>query len=191
MPIRPLARIRTSSRPRGWLLPLAASALVCLACQPPDSGAGEAAPAKAGADDKQPAPEAKQPAPEAKQPAPAANDEFSAQPTPEAAPSPAPPWFDPNAFEHVAIVRQDQRASKLPTGQSSSMIVLELPAGTTAEQCIENARAKLGETISDLPASATMPQGYLELRGKTDTFEYTIVCGVAKDKPSMFLSYTQ
>jgi hypothetical protein len=73
------------------------------------------------------------------------------------------------------------------------MIVLELPAGTTPEQCIENFKAKLSEggASGEPPTSSVMPQGHLSLRGKTDTYAYTVVCGIAKDKPTMFLSYIQ
>ncbi|KIG15635.1 hypothetical protein DB30_05383 [Enhygromyxa salina] len=96
-----------------------------------------------------------------------------------------------NAFEHAKVVRQDERSNPLPTGQSATMIVLELTAGTTPEQCLEAAKAKLGESIPDLPATTTTPQGYLTLKGKTSTYEYTVVCGVAKDVPTMFLSVVQ
>jgi hypothetical protein len=109
----------------------------------------------------------------------------------EAAPGPAPDWFRPDAFEHVAIIRQDLTGARITTGQSSAMIVLELRATTTPEQCIEQARAKLAETVSDPPIASTMPQGHLSLRGKGNGYEYNIVCGLAKDKPTMFLSYTQ
>jgi hypothetical protein len=104
-------------------------------------------------------------------------------------PATAPPWFRPDAFEHAAVVREDVTGTRIATGQSSAMIVLELPATTTPEQCIERARAKLAETITEPPISSTMPQGHLSLRGKGDGYEYNIVCGIAKEKPTMFLSY--
>ena len=102
-----------------------------------------------------------------------------------------PPWFTPEAFTHEAIIRHDQRSNKLPTGQSSTMLVLELEADTTPEQCMDAARAKLRETIPDLPANTSTPQGYLNLQGKSGGYEYTVVCGVAKGTPTMFLSITQ
>ena len=102
-----------------------------------------------------------------------------------------PPWFTPEAFMHETIVRHDQRSNKLPTGQSSTMLVLELKADTTPEQCMHAARAKLGETITDLPGTTTTPQGYLNLQGKSGGYEYTVVCGLAKGTPTMFLSVTQ
>jgi hypothetical protein len=104
---------------------------------------------------------------------------------------PAPAWFRPDAFEHTAIIRQDLAGARVPSGQTSAMIVLELPAATTPEQCIEQFRSKLAETVKDPPIATTMPQGHLSLRGKGDNYEYTVVCGMAKDKPTMFLSYSQ
>jgi hypothetical protein len=117
--------------------------------------------------------------------------EGSVSEPPPAVPGPAPDWFRPEAFEHVAIIRQDLTGTRVTTGQSSAMIVLELPAATTPEQCIEQSKAKLAETIQEPPIASTMPQGHLSLRGSGDGYEYTIVCGVAKGKPTMFLSYTQ
>jgi hypothetical protein len=116
---------------------------------------------------------------------------FTEPPSAPTEPGPAPAWFRPDAFEHVAIIRQDLRGTQVPSGQSSAMIVLELPATTTPEQCIEQSRAKLAETVTEAPVASTMPQGHLSLRGAGDGYQYTIVCGIAKGKPTMFLSYTQ
>ena len=131
-------------------------------------------------------------APAADNAAPAGDDGFTpAPPEGPGEPQPPPPWFSADAFEHASILKQDERSNKLPTGQSATMIVLELPAGTTPEQCMDTAKAKLGETIPALPETTTTPQGYLSLGGKGPNYEFTIVCGVAKDKPTMFMSYIQ
>ena len=53
------------------------------------------------------------------------------------------------------------------------------------------ARAKLGETISALPANIESPQGYPMIKGTTETYEYSVVCGVAKGTPIMFLGLVQ
>lgn len=103
----------------------------------------------------------------------------------------APAWFSPEAFAHAKIIRHDQRSNKLPTGQSSRMLLLELAAETTPEQCIAQAQAKLRETISELPAPAPTPQGYLMIKGEEEGYEYSVVCGVAKGAPTLFLSIVQ
>lgn len=166
-----------------WSIVILALGLACQAApqSSPDKSGDKSAdkPADAKPPEVAPAPEAK-------------TDEVSEAPDPsQAAPNPAPSWFDPAAFEHAAIIKQDTTGTRVASGQLSAMIVLELPPGTTAEQCIETARQKLGESIAELPANTTTPQGYLQLQGKADNYEYAIVCGVAKDKPTMFLSYTQ
>ncbi|WP_181233491.1 hypothetical protein [Enhygromyxa salina] len=122
-------------------------------------------------------------------PEPEANDGFSS--LEPAAPGPLPAWFSVDAFEHAKVIRQDERSSPLPTGQSATMIVLELTAGTTPAQCLEAAKTKLGESISELPEPTTTPQGYLTIKGKTSEYEYTVVCGIAKATPTMFLSVVQ
>lgn len=102
-----------------------------------------------------------------------------------------PPWFSPEAFAHEQVIRQDGRSNKLPTGQFSRMILLELAAGTTPEQCIGRVEAKLGESMSELPEHSETPQGYLMLQGKFADYEYNVVCGMAKGAPTLFLSYVQ
>lgn len=169
---------------RTWSIPIHASIWLCLtACQSQDSS--KAAPSKVDA-----AP-ASAPTEPAAQPATPTLPEQGFSEPPAKEPGPAPVWFSPNAFEHVAIIRQDLAGSRVPSGQTSAMIVLELPAATTPEQCIEQARAKIAETVKDPPTESTMPQGHLSLRGSGDDYEYTVVCGMAKDKPTMFLSYSQ
>jgi hypothetical protein len=161
-----------------------ASGLLLLACPSADTKLApsktEAAATKPGASEPAASKPVEPPLPE---------DGFTEPPPP--VPGPAPDWFRPEAFEHVAIIRQDLTGTRVSSGQSSAMIVLELPAATTPEQCIEQAKAKLAETIKAPPIASTMPQGHLSLRGSGEGYEYTIVCGVAKGKPTMFLSYTQ
>lgn len=176
---------------RRWSIEMHALTWLCLAaCQSPDSS--KAAPGKADAS--APAQTSSGPAVgPVEPPHPEPEGGFSEPPEPagDAVLGPAPAWFRPDAFEHVAIIRQDQKGTRVPTGQTSAMIVLELPAATTPEQCIEQFRLEIAKTVKDLPTASTMPQGHLSLRGKGDNYEYTVVCGMAKDKPTMFLSYSQ
>lgn len=182
--------------PRTWSIPMHALTWLCLAaCQSQDST--KAAPSKADASSTP----AQAPAPsQPTEPDPAATGApeggFSEPPSPsgDAVPGPAPAWFSADAFEHTAIIRQDLAGARVPTGQTSAMIVLELPAATTPEQCIEQFRLEIAKTVKDPPnppIMSTMPEGHLSLRGKGDNYEYTIVCGMAKGKPTMFLSYSQ
>jgi hypothetical protein len=75
-------------------------------------------------------------------------------------------------------------------GGYASALVLELEAGVSNEQCIERAKAVLGESLSELPEATAGDGERLMLQGKTDEYHYTVVCGEAKGKPTMYLSYT-
>ena len=103
-------------------------------------------------------------------------------------PGVAPAWFTPTIIPGATVNRQSQ--SKTPEGGTSSLLLLELAAGTTPEQCIAAAEAKLGETITALPEQTTTPQGYLTIMGQTETYHFNVVCGAAKGTPTMYLSYT-
>lgn len=74
-------------------------------------------------------------------------------------------------------------------GGYASAMILELEPGVSNEQCIERAKKALGESLSELP-EATIDGDRLMLQGKADDYHYTIVCGEAKGKPTMYLSYT-
>jgi hypothetical protein len=173
---------------RRWSISL----LALLAACPAPSGESKPEPVKAA--DRAKAPDKPAPPPVAESSAPTETlaEPPPAEPPPAEPPPAAPPaWFSADAFEHAAIIRQDVAGTTVPTGETSSMIVLELPPAVTPEQCIENFKTKLAETVKEPPTQAVMPEGHLSLRGKTDTYAYTVVCGMAKGKPTMFLSYIQ
>ena len=117
-------------------------------------------------------------------------DEGFSSAEPEADRGAPPPWFDAAKIEHQQLIRQDHSKGKVGSGYAAAM-VLELRAGVTAEQCIERASAVLGQSISDLPAASPGAGGRLTIQGKTDAYAYTVVCGVAKGKPTMYLSYNE
>ena len=89
-------------------------------------------------------------------------------------------------------MRKDTSETKLAGGYASAM-VLELPAGTTADQCMELALAEiaknLGKPVTDLP-EPDKDDGRQVIHGTDNCYNYTVVCGDAKDKPIMYLSYT-
>lgn len=174
---------------RRWSIPLLALLAACPAPSDEQKPAPAPTPAPTPAKVEQPAAASNQPAPphsgESSNPG-----ETVAESTPKVA-GPPPEWFRADAFEHTTIVRQDTSGARIPSGEKSSMIVLELPASVTPEQCIANFKAKLAETVKDPPTESVMPEGHLSLRGKTDTYSYSVVCGMAKGKPTMFMSYIQ
>lgn len=156
-----------------------ASALLVLACEGGKPPASESDP-KPTANQ----PDASKPDASAKQPE--ASLEAKAPADGERPPPPA--WFDAAKIEHQALTKQMQSEGTLAGGYASAML-LELEAGVSNEQCIERAKAALAESLSDLP-EAKVEGDRMLLQGKTDDYHYTVVCGEAKGKPTMYLSYT-
>lgn len=101
---------------------------------------------------------------------------------------PPPAWFDAAKIQHQAVIQQMASEGTIAGGYASALI-LELEPGVSNEQCIERARTVLGESLPDLP-EATPDGERLMLQGKSDDYHYTVVCGDAKGKPTMYLSYT-
>jgi hypothetical protein len=101
-----------------------------------------------------------------------------------------PPWFDSAKIPHAAVIQQMASQGAIAGGQARAMI-LELEQGVSNEQCIDRAKAAIGESVSELPEAEVGDDGRLTLQGKTDDYHFTVVCGEAKGKPTMYLSYTR
>jgi hypothetical protein len=100
---------------------------------------------------------------------------------------PPPAWFDAAKIPHEAVIMQ---MAPEPTVYSSAMI-LELEAGVSNQQCIERARAALGESLSELPEVIADGSKLLIMEGATDDYNYTVMCTEVKGKPTtMHLSYS-
>jgi hypothetical protein len=104
-----------------------------------------------------------------------------------------PPWFDAAKIEHEAVVNQMASQGTIAGGYASAM-VLELKAGATPQDCIDMASKAIGETIKDIPAATPGDDGRLMVQGEATgagiAYHYTVVCGDANGKPTMYLSYT-
>lgn len=161
-----------------------AAALVCtLACTsdtPPASPSNSTSAASAASES----------APAAGEPKPAAIVEAEG-PTPAGAVEPAPPpWFDASKLEHVRVVsHQASTTERLAGGQASAM-VLELEPQVSTESCIAMVQGIMGASIPDLPAPSSGPDGRQSIQGQTEAYHYASVCGEAKGKPTLYLSYT-
>lgn len=101
-----------------------------------------------------------------------------------------PPWFDSAKISHAAVIQQMTSQGPIAGGQARAMI-LELEPGVSNEQCIDRAKAAIGESVPELPEAVAGDDGRLTLQGKTDEYHFTVVCGEAKGKPTMYLSYTR
>jgi hypothetical protein len=100
-----------------------------------------------------------------------------------------PPWFDAAKIPHATVIKQ-MASQGLPTGPVQGM-VLELEDGVSSEQCIERAKAAIGESVAEIPEAVASDDGRLTIQGKTADYEFTIVCGEAKGKPTLYMSYSR
>jgi hypothetical protein len=105
-----------------------------------------------------------------------------------ATPAPAPAWFDPERIPHVAITKQMASQAAVGDGGQATAMILELEDGVTPAQCIERATAAIGSEVPDIPEPSEA-DGRLTIQGKTDAYSYTVVCGDANGKPSMYLAF--
>ena len=157
---------------------LLAAALLASACdsKPAPSKSDEKAPAAAQA----PTAEAKTPAPA---PAPVGD---SADSTPAAAPAPA--WFDAEKVPGATLTKQMASQGAVGEGGQATAMILELEAGVTPQQCVEQATALIAAEVGEVP-EATEAGGRLTIQGKAEGYTYTVVCGDANGKPTMYLAY--
>ncbi|HLT39063.1 MAG TPA: hypothetical protein VK034_22420 [Enhygromyxa sp.] len=112
-----------------------------------------------------------------------------AQPAPDGDEPPTPAWFDATKIQHSAVINQMASQGAVAGGQAWALI-LELEAGVSNEQCIDRAKTVIAETVPEVPEAVASDDGRLTIQGKTDDYHYTVVCGEAKGKPTMYLSYT-
>ncbi|NVB38003.1 hypothetical protein G6O69_09180 [Pseudenhygromyxa sp. WMMC2535] len=165
-------------------LPLAA-----LACEPPKpaeatKGAPEAA--EPAAPEQAPAPTTV-PAPSS---APAVSQE---SPDGSSRPGEPPPWYDEARFPGSVVKRKDVDETKFRGGFTAAMILV-LAAGTSPDQCMQNALSEIakvaGKTVADMPSPDTSTDRQVA-HGIEGGYEWTVVCGDAEGKPMMFLSYAR
>ncbi|MFO7567527.1 MAG: hypothetical protein R6X02_33090 [Enhygromyxa sp.] len=101
-----------------------------------------------------------------------------------------PPWFDAAKIPHAAVLQQMASQGAIAGGQAWAML-LELEPGVSNAQCIDHAKAAIGEGVAELPEAVASDDGRLTLQGEAEGYHFTIVCGEAKGKPTMYLSYTR
>jgi len=103
---------------------------------------------------------------------------------------PPPPWFDEAKIEHAKVLNKSASDGPIAGGYATAM-VLELQPEATTERCIELVQAAMSESLPDrLPAPSVGDDGRQTIQGQADGYHYTVVCGEAKGKPTLYLSYT-
>ncbi len=118
--------------------------------------------------------------------------EIGEPPVAEAAPAgvPAPTWFDATLVPGATIVQPVNQA-KIGPNTASSML-LELPAGTTTQDCITTIRDAMTKTLPDVVEAVPGDKDRMTLQGKAPDYSYTIVCGPGKNgQTTLYLSYVE
>jgi hypothetical protein len=132
----------------------------------------------------QPSPPAVAAQPEPAQAPPGLVDGPSSTPEPPLAPG----WFDPEKIPHAAITKQMASKGAVGEGGQATAMILELEDGVTPAQCIERATTAIAAEVEDIPAPSEA-DGRLTIHGQTSAYSYTVVCGDANGKPSMYLAF--
>lgn len=156
--------------------------LLCTAC---DGGATKAKPGGAVAAKPGAKPEAK---PEAK-----AEEPASSEPPPAAADADPlgarfqdPSWFGKKMFGDEATFVDFARSEANEAGLFKSHVIFELPEGTSTDKCAALITGKL-EGV-ELTAE-DLPEGRKQLKGTTDRYDVTAMCGAAEGKMKAYIAY--
>lgn len=97
-----------------------------------------------------------------------------------------PPWFRETLFENAT--KKDFKRSELDeNGLFSSQFLFDLPQSETVDTCVKTLQDKTGEWVKDL--ERTDADGRVTLRGKTDRYETTFMCGEAQGVMKAYVSF--
>lgn len=97
-----------------------------------------------------------------------------------------PPWFRETLFENAT--KKDFKRSELDeNGLFSSQFLFDLPESETVDTCVKTLQDKTAEWVKDL--ERTDADGRVTLRGKTDRYETTFMCGEAKGVMKAYVSF--
>ena len=102
-----------------------------------------------------------------------------------------PAWFNPGIWPGANVTKTG-RSEADANGLFSSQILLDLPAGTTRDQCINGLMDKIKGDVADLaidPKSEGAANGQIIARGSTEHIKVTLVCGEAKGAMKAYLGY--
>lgn len=98
-----------------------------------------------------------------------------------------PRWFRKTMFGEGAKVLDTKRSQADDQGRFSSLIRFELP-DTTIEACAEQLQQKVADDVSNLEREV-QPDGRIQLKGSTDRYSLTFICGQAQGKTIAYVSY--
>ncbi len=99
-----------------------------------------------------------------------------------------PPWFRKTMFGDDATSVNTARSEANEAGLFKSHIVFELPAGTTAEACAQQATDAVAKFVTGLERTEESG-GRLKLTGSSDRYNVTMMCGEAKGTMRAYVAY--
>lgn len=152
--------------------------LLCTAC---DGGAAKAKPDGAAAAKPEAKPEAKPAEPASSEPPAAADAD------PLGARFKDPSWFSKAMFGDEATFVDFARSEANEAGLFKSHVIFELAEGTTTDKCVTMVSAKLKDTL-ELTVE-DLPDDRKQLKGTTDRYDVTAMCGAAEGKMKAYIAY--
>jgi len=96
-----------------------------------------------------------------------------------------PGWFRADLFEGATVIRQGHTRPD-DEGQVAAQITLQLAEGATREECVAALQAAV---IGDFTPEMEEKEDRVYLRGSTDLYTATLLCGEAKGRMTAFLSW--
>lgn len=98
-----------------------------------------------------------------------------------------PPWLRLDLFPG-ATVKTTGRSAPDAAGLFSTQILYELAEGTTVEACVSTVKTAVADAVPELSREEGK-DGRITLKGKTANYAMVAVCGVARGKPTAYVSY--
>ncbi|MGB1013283.1 MAG: hypothetical protein ACPG4T_04035 [Nannocystaceae bacterium] len=97
-----------------------------------------------------------------------------------------PEWYSPALYEGAKVTKTG-RSELDANGKFSSMMLLELPAGTTLESCVKTFKDGVKGSLTDLTEK---PQGErIEVKGSNGEITAVLMCGEVKGAMTAYVSY--
>jgi len=98
-----------------------------------------------------------------------------------------PSWFRKDMFGSEATFVDFARSEANEAGLFKSHVIFALAEGTTTDKCVEMVTGKL-EGAVELTAE-DLPEDRKQLKGTTDRYDVTAMCGAADGKMKAYIAY--
>jgi len=97
-----------------------------------------------------------------------------------------PEWYSPALYEGAKVTKSG-RSEMDADGKFSSMMLLELPSGTTLESCVKTFKDGVKDALTGLTEK---PDGErIEVKGSDGEITAVLMCGEVKGTMTAYVSY--